>query len=257
MPEALAISAPFPRPAAALRLFCIPSAGASGSSMFRRWARDLPASIELCAVDLPGRWGRYETEPFRRMSDLIDALEHRVAPMLDRPFALLGHSLGGLVAYELARTLEGAGFRVEHLFLAATGTEILVDVDHRYPSDEGFLASVARALGSPHAEVAKLADMAAPGLVAGLRADFELIEHYVYEPGTPLRCPITALAGSRDHVAPPRSMERWAAATANRFNLSTFEGDHFFLRALELDVMHAITTHLGTKSPGETDAIRP
>src|SRR6266536_1772873 len=94
------------RPSACVRIFCLPYAG-GGASAYRTWVNELPAHIEVVPVQPPGREDRYTEEPFRRMADMVDGLIHSLQPlMVDMPFAFFGHSLGGIVALEVARGLK-------------------------------------------------------------------------------------------------------------------------------------------------------
>jgi len=91
-----------PQPDARLRLFCFPYAG-GGASIYRLWHRDLPGGVEVCAVQLPGRESRWREEPFRRVPPLADAATEALAPRLGRPYAFFGHSMGAVIAFEVAR----------------------------------------------------------------------------------------------------------------------------------------------------------
>ncbi|ETX04517.1 MAG: hypothetical protein ETSY2_28310 [Candidatus Entotheonella gemina] len=93
-----------PKPNAALRLFCFSYAG-GGSVVFHHWGAELPDNIEVCAIKLPGRESRFSEPPFDRTAPLVQALAEGLAPYLDRPFAFFGHSLGGLVSFELTHEL--------------------------------------------------------------------------------------------------------------------------------------------------------
>src|SRR5258708_10641426 len=88
-----------PRPHARLRLFCLPYAG-GGASIFRLWPAGLPSGVEVCAIQLPGREARLKEAPFNHVRPLTLALTPVLEPFLDRPFALFGHSIGALVAFE-------------------------------------------------------------------------------------------------------------------------------------------------------------
>ena len=97
---------PIHRPDAAMRLICLPHAG-GGASSFHSLAALLPRDIEMLTVQLPGRESRLSEPPFRRMAPLIDALTDATVPLLgDKPYALFGHSMGALIAYELGRAFE-------------------------------------------------------------------------------------------------------------------------------------------------------
>ena len=93
-----------PNPAARLRLFCLPYAG-GGASLFRDWGQALPDSVEVCAIQLPGREDRIAETPFRQVEDLLPVLLEKLRPYLDRPIAFFGHSMGAFLSYELARAL--------------------------------------------------------------------------------------------------------------------------------------------------------
>ena len=93
-----------PNPLARLRLFCLPYAGGS-ALIFRAWSNALPADIEVCPIQLPGRSTRSKEQPFTEISALIQVLAQALSSLLDRPFAIFGHSLGALIGFELARQL--------------------------------------------------------------------------------------------------------------------------------------------------------
>ncbi|MEM1395094.1 MAG: thioesterase domain-containing protein, partial [Cyanobacteria bacterium P01_H01_bin.150] len=98
------ITCPKPSPQASLRLFCFPYAGGS-SLVFRTWAASLPKNIEICPVELPGRGMQMKSPPFTRMEALVNEIASILLPYLDKPFAFFGHSMGGMVSFELARHL--------------------------------------------------------------------------------------------------------------------------------------------------------
>jgi medium-chain acyl-[acyl-carrier-protein] hydrolase len=91
-----------------MRLFCFPFAGGSAQA-FREWRDHLPQSIELCAVQLPGREMRQRETPIASADDIVEALLPALLPLMDRPFILFGHSMGAVIAFELARGLQQEG----------------------------------------------------------------------------------------------------------------------------------------------------
>jgi len=98
------IISPKPNPQADLRLFCFPYAGGS-SFIYRTWVEFLPASVEVCAIELPGRGRQIKLPPYNKLEPLVDAIASFMQPYLDKPFAFFGHSMGALVSFELARLL--------------------------------------------------------------------------------------------------------------------------------------------------------
>src|SRR5437764_15252250 len=108
------------KPKAAIRLFCFPYAG-GGGSLFRAWSREAPQSVDVCAIQLPGRETRFAEPAFTDVALLVERLYSTMLPLLNIPFVFFGYSMGALIAFELARTLQGqSGLGLKHLFVAAS-----------------------------------------------------------------------------------------------------------------------------------------
>lgn len=223
------IQRPRPRPAARLRLFCIPHAG-GGASVFRGWADALPGFVEVCPVQLPGREQRIAERPFDRALPLAEALTEAVLRRADLPFAVFGHSNGALIGFEVARRLRRLGEPLPaHLFASgrrAPDVPPPAPLTHTLPDAE-FIESL-RVLGGIPDQL-----LAAPELLAlylpVLRADVAIHETYAMSDEPPLDLPITGYAGHDDPRAPPTLVAGWSAHTTRPFVLRTFEGGHFYL----------------------------
>jgi medium-chain acyl-[acyl-carrier-protein] hydrolase len=220
-----------PAPQAEVRLFCFPYAGA-GALVFRPWAAALPAWIELCPVQLPGREARLQEPPFTEWAPLVEAAGRGLSPDFDKPFAFFGHSMGALLAFELTRWLRRQGGPSPvHLFLSgreaprATRERRWV---HDLPEVE-FLAEMRHLNGTPPEVLAHAAlmEMLAPML----RADFSIGERYVYGEEAPLACPVTALGGRADPSVEEARLAAWRAETSGPFAMQMFSGDHFFINS--------------------------
>src|SRR5215472_10099046 len=111
---------PRPNPLARWRLFCLPYAG-GGASAFYNWPLDLPNYVEVCSVQLPGRENRMSERPFTHFLPLIQSLTKAVWPLLDKPFAFFGHSMGAILGFELARQLRKLN-EPEPIHLFASGS---------------------------------------------------------------------------------------------------------------------------------------
>lgn len=234
-----------PRPEAEIRLICLPYAG-GGATMYRKWADVLPAEVEVVPVQLPGREWRLKEEPLRRMADVVTALAAEFPALTDRPFALFGHSMGALIAFELTKALRRSGDPMPaHLFVSGHSAPDLADRRlrpyHQAP-DEEFVTMLRSMEGTP-AEVLDHPDLLQLVLPV-LRADFELCEQYVCDADAPLDVPMTALAGIADPLVPPAAVEQWRAHTTAAFSLRVLPGSHFFVnesRDLVLRVvLHAL-----------------
>ncbi|HEX8696269.1 MAG TPA: thioesterase domain-containing protein [Longimicrobium sp.] len=223
------IQHPRPRPGARLRLFCLAHAGA-GASTFRGWADALPAAVEVCPVQLPGRENRMAERSFDRMDPLVEALGPAVLRSADLPFAVFGHSNGALIGFELARRLRREGApRPVHLFASgrrAPDVPPRTPPTHRLPDDQ-FLADL-RTLGGIPEQVLAHTELLAL-LLPLLRADVALNETYEFREEPPLELPITAYTGLADARAPREDVEAWARHTARAFTVRGFPGGHFFI----------------------------
>ena len=235
---------PRPTPSARLRLFCFPYAG-GGASIYGRWPAQLPPEVEVVAAQLPGRESRLAEKPIADMNLLVDRLAEALAPYMDRPFALFGHSNGGLMAFELVRRLRAAGRRMPlHLFVSgrpAPQVELTDPPVHDLPDAE-FMATLRRFGGTPE-EVLQNEEIMAL-MVPLLRADFALGETYVYEPEPPLDLPISAYAGETDGEVPVWQVEAWREQAAGAFHFHSFPGGHFFLQEDQAMVLDRLRREL-------------
>ena len=232
-------------PDAPVRLFCLPYAG-GGASIFRSWAARLPAGIQLCPIQLPEREERLREPAPTRVAAAVAQLTAALQRYLDRPYAIFGHSMGALLAFELAREFQRRGVRAPaRLFLSA----------HRAPNlpragsllhtldDPSLIAELRRIGGTPdevlaHDELMALA-------LRTLRADFELCETYDYVPGGPLDVPLTIMGGAGDREVPLASLDDWRHASSRAVTQRIFPGDHFYLHESSPAVVAAIREDLG------------
>jgi medium-chain acyl-[acyl-carrier-protein] hydrolase len=233
-----------PRPQARLRLFCFPYAG-SGASVFRTWPRGLPTDVEVCPVQLPGRGTRLMERPFSRLAPLVQALAQALFPLLDKPFAFFGHSLGALVGFEVARELRRQYDVYPVRLFVSSGHAPQIPRRglpiHALPERE-FLEELHSLNGTPiellaHRELMEI-------MLPILRADFALYEDYVYVPDFPLNCPIMAFGGLEDRKVSHRDLEAWRDQTRVAFSLRMFPGDHFFLNATASPLLQVLSREL-------------
>lgn len=213
--------------------------------MFRDWADGLPADVEVCPIQFPGRGTRLMEPPYRRLSLLVDALTEALRPLLDKPFALFGHSLGSLVSFELARQLRASHrARPVRLFVSAGSAP---QIPHRGPPihnlpEKEFAAELRRLNGTPgellnHKELMDI-------VIPSLRADFALYESYRYVPGPPLNCPISTFGGLSDQRVNHDDLEAWRDQTTLSFSIRMFPGDHFFLKSTQPLLLRALSQEL-------------
>ena len=231
-------------PNATLKLFCFPYAGGAAVG-FRAWQAGLPSFVEVNPVELPGR-GRRLAEPGRRnLIELVREMSEELRPLFDRPFAFFGHSMGAMLGFELARRLRAVnGPQPVHLFVSGRRAPQLSE--QRRPTynlpDAELIDELRRLNGTP-AEVLENMELM-QFMLPLLRADFEMVQTYKYEPEAPLQCPITAFGGLEDGEENRELIDAWREQTARSFMLRMLPGDHFFLHSSQAMLLNVLSRDL-------------
>jgi medium-chain acyl-[acyl-carrier-protein] hydrolase len=228
-----------------LPLICLSNAGGSASQFFA-WARLLPPEIDLWPIQLPGRENRLRETPLSRMNVLIEAMAEAVAPILREPFAIFGHSLGGLIGFDLARMLRRRyGLQPAHLFVSARRAPHLPSrhepINHL--PDEMFVDELARrynAIPDVIRQDQELLDIYLPML----RADVTLFETYTWAEEPPLDCPISIFGGRDDTSVSYEELAGWAVHSTTPGAPKLFPGDHFYLHAARQELLAEISRSL-------------
>jgi medium-chain acyl-[acyl-carrier-protein] hydrolase len=231
---------------ARLRLFCFPYAGGN-TLIFRAWPEYLSPSIEVCCIQLPGRGSRIQEPPPTSISALIPELAVGLAPHLTGPAAFFGHSMGAMIAFELARYLGRVGnYTLTHLFVSGRrAPQISVTEPSTYDLPEPeFIEELRRLNGTPkevldNPELLQL-------MIPILRADFAVCQTYAYRPDLPLSCPIRAFGGLEDNEISHEHLEAWEEQTTNSFSLSMIPGNHFFIHSAQAAVLQILSRDLAS-----------
>jgi medium-chain acyl-[acyl-carrier-protein] hydrolase len=231
-------------PRARLRMFCFPYAG-GGASAYRGWNTSLPADMEVCPVQLPGRESRLRDPAFDRAKPLIESVADALEPYFDMPFVFFGHSMGGMISFELSRELRRRGKTLPlHIFVSGRRAPQLPAREepiHDLPETE-FFEKLRELNGTPeevlqHAELMKL-------LLPVLRADFAVNETYDFTEEPPFDFGISAFGGLGDEEVTKDDLELWKLHTRGRFRVRMLPGDHFFLHATKDLITEAIARDL-------------
>lgn len=229
------------------RLVCFPHAGGAATA-YMQLARALSADLDVLSVQYPGRQDRYGEEPFTALAPLVEAVAGELARELaaepHRPYALFGHSMGALVAFETARQLaRGDAPAPQRLFLSGRGAP----ETRRSPlgpafDDADVLAEIRRLNGTDQAMLdnPEVMEMVLPAL----RADYRALGTYSWGGGEPLSVPVTALIGDGDPMVTLPDVRSWQAHTTGTFELRVFEGGHFYLNDQLAGVAEAVTGRL-------------
>lgn len=217
----------YSRGPAPARVLAFPYAG-GGASVFRDWGARLPGA-ELYGAQLPGRERRLRETPIGDLEQLLDQLLAPCLALTDRPFVLFGHSMGALVAYELAHRLQARGRIPLAVIVSAFRSPDLPARSrplHALAEDE--LVAGLRGYGATASEVFEHPELLAL-LLPMVRADFRLHETYRFPGHRTLACPLTAIAASDDRHVPEEDMLGWGDKTTGPFAHRRVAGGHFYL----------------------------
>lgn len=242
----LHVSKPVEGPRA--RLFCVPFAG-GGAQAFARWPDLVPAGVEVVAVQLPGRESRMREAAVANLDELIAALQPEISEQLDVPYFLFGHSMGALIAYELARSLQAAGAPAPQRLMVSgrVAPHLKPPREPINDLDEGDFVEALRALKGTPEEVLGDSDLMRL-IMPVLRADFALNENYRHVAAPRLHCDVIAFGGIGDAEAGRAGVSAWEDFTEGSFVLRMVPGDHFypvtatalFLRMLSVEMYQAL-----------------
>jgi len=205
----------------------------------------LPTDVEVSPVHLPGRGRRSREKPFTELLPLAQASAAALSPHLERPYALFGHSVGAIIAFEVARELRRTGMPLPLcLFVSACRAPQLTFTRHRthdLPSAE-LIGELRRLNGTP-AQILDSSEMMQFFLPI-IRADLQMIQTYSYVAEAPLGCPISAFGGSCDVEETPELISAWREQTSSSFQLQMFAGDHFFVHSEHQHLLRTIAQQL-------------
>lgn len=233
-----------------LQLCCLPYAGGS-ARVFQSWRELLPVDMALLGVEYPGRGRRIAELAIDRIDVLASELVGALAEVPRGPYALFGHSMGALAAFEMAHQLAESGAPLPVLLVVSGhGAASLPSTSkpvHAGPDAE-FLARLRELNATPPEalEMPELLDLMMPIL----RADFRAAETYVPAKRPKLDIPIVAYGGLLDPDVSKDQLLAWADETTAQCTVRMFPGDHFFLRTAPDNVVATLVRDL-------TQALQP
>ncbi len=231
-----------------LKLFCFPHAGGGGSA-FVRWPPRLPVDVHVCPVQLPGRENRYSEPLPRSGTQLVTAIATQV-PFGDGPFAFFGHSMGSVVALEVARALRKGGRTLPRLIIASASTPPQFGYGHitLHQAQGPELIRQLRMYGTPEAVMAhqELLELAIPIV----QNDSRLVNEYRHAPEPPLPVPLVVYSADSDPTVPTERLDAWRELTSARFARRTFRGGHMYLHPGDDAFFSALSEDLATAAAG-------
>ncbi|MDA9528479.1 thioesterase [Bradyrhizobium sp. CCBAU 25338] len=223
---------------------------------YARWRRQLPSWIDVRPVEWPGRGARMD-EPLTTDPHVLAAkLAGELGGQLDGPYALFGHSLGAVIAFELAHDLLDRGAAAPAV-LFASGAEAPAVRDGskwREPlGDDALMKELRNLQGTPDEALSNAELMRS--VLPVLRADFLMCGAYVYRPRRPLPCPVHVFAGADDETS-REALETWRRETSASFTLDILPGHHFFIHTQQAELIERIGAVLARQSGRSIDLHR-
>lgn len=210
-----------------LTLYIFPHAGGS-AQFYVPLAKAFSSNVKCTGVQYPGRRGTHNLASFTSIPDLADQVCRTVSPreQSGRHVAFFGHSMGALLAFEVARKFEAAGNPIAALFVSGCAAPGRIGYEYIPESDRGLLDAVTEMTGM-NREFLENEDFAAR-ILPTLRG-FKAIANYDCPPDVTISCPIFAFLGDDDEVATYEKVLPWSQRTTSEFAARVFAGHHFYL----------------------------
>jgi surfactin synthase thioesterase subunit/GNAT superfamily N-acetyltransferase len=225
-------------PQAPIQLVCLPSAG-SGASMFRSWPAVFGADADILVVQPPGRENRGTEPAAADLTMLARRIAVHLVATLDRPYAIFGHSMGALLAYELAAIMPALERPPLFTVMSAVRPPNLPRPGHRVAEmDDTALLAHLDELGGLAPEILEHDDLMAL-LLPTIRTDLYAVDAFRPEPDGVDRGRIVLVAADGDTHAPAEVVAGWRSYVGAGTALHTLPGNHFYLNKLEnLSALH-------------------
>jgi medium-chain acyl-[acyl-carrier-protein] hydrolase len=230
---------------ASATLFCLPHAG-GGASAFLPWRPKMP-SVAIVPALLAGREWRALDRPQSSVAEVVGELAEAIIPLIHRRYALLGHSYGALLAFELARALRRVGAPAASVLYVCSARA--PHIRAKSPALSGLPADAL--LAAVHARFGAMSDAVLKDdelrdyVVRLLRADLTAFESYEPADEPPLDCPIIVASGSADTTVDATELGEWRRHTSSGCVLRVYPGDHFFLKYEATSLLQDIQRDLG------------
>ncbi|WP_433495471.1 thioesterase II family protein [Micromonospora sp. CA-248089] len=211
-----------------LKLFCLPYAGGSANRIYRDWPRHLPPKIEVVPLELPGRATRFAERPYVRAENILTDALARIVPWRAGPLALFGHSMGAMLALELARRIEYEyGCPPAHLVVSgAPAPDLSPEIDPSGLSEMALRKFLVRLNAPPQV----LADEELMALsLPTLRADLTAVARWRPRRKPAVSCPVTIIGADDDTEVDAGSLSCWGDYTTGPVALHMVPGGHLVI----------------------------
>lgn len=213
-----------------MRLFCLPYAGGS-EIIYYKWKRYLSSLIQLEPIELKGRGSRSNEDFYKNLEDAVEDIFKNIKDkILDDNYAIYGHSMGSLLAYELYYKIYNENVKIpKHIFFSGYKPPNIPKKEKKIYllPDEEFIKEVI-SLGGTSKEIADNKELLQL-FIPILRNDFKILDKYVYkEKKEKIHCDISVLNGKQDNITLGELLA-WKSYGDKNFKIYNFEGNHFFI----------------------------
>ena len=230
-------------------VLCFPAAG-GWFSAFGSWIDLLGDDIELWAVTLPGHGIRLHEPPVPDMRALARSVAADLLGFEHLPYAVFGHSMGGLLAYETIRELLRRNYPSPQGFgVSAVRAPHCWSEPGDWREEEAVLTRVRRVAAVPERVLGS--QRLRSTLLPAFQADFVATDNYQASPAPPLPVPLFAWAGKADPVTRPADVELWRDCTRSRFHLTLLDAGHSFLAEQAGTIVRSLVSTLDNQVPDE------
>ncbi len=217
------------RPLKKFHLFYFHHSG-GGASMFHPWVEHLSPSIELIAIQLPGRETRFTEKLTDSLIEILDNLTEGFTSFLETPFIVFGHSLGGILAYEFAREIyEKYALLPKHLIVSAMRAPHLPRKSYLHMLNDRELAEKLKLFDGIDDKILQNEELLELFLPI-IRSDLSISETYHSSTVKQMPCNITLLSGREDKTLSEQDIKEWKKYTKAEFKSLSFVGGHFFIK---------------------------
>lgn len=240
-----------PAPNSRVRLVCLPHAGGSASFYFPM-SRALAPAVEVLAIQYPGRQDRRHEPNIPSLPHLADQIFEAVRRLDDRPLALFGHSMGAVLAYEVALRMQDAGLPSPVRLFTSGRRAPSCEREERIhmESDDQMIAELRKLSGTSSAMLTdpELLEMIMPAI----RSDYRAVETYRHVPGRKVDCPVTVITGDADPRVSVDEAAAWEDHTTGPTDLHVLPGGHFYLVDQSARVVELLAERLDRQAAGAT-----
>ena len=222
------------------RLFCFPHAGGTASK-YSSFFESFDKNFEIFAIQIPGRENRFREIPYTSIKLLCEEIFNVLVQLSDKPFVFFGHSMGAVIAFELARLFHKSNLQLPKHLLLSSHRAPDIQLRHKplYNLPEKELLEELSKLGGTAKELF-LNSYLFRTFIPTIRADLSIAQTYVYEDEKPLPISISVFGGDNDMYVGSDDLTGWQKQTTKSFTLNLFKGGHFYLYDNKYDFLSII-----------------